>query len=326
LKRVLFLWVVPTALRERLRSKLPELALEFPEDDSPEVLRARAPEADAMVGWRYDEALLDAATSCTICVNPGAGVQHLRKLWRGREAPPLLCNGHGNARLTAEGAVALLLTLAKQVAWHDRAMRRGEWVRHGDHDRHPSVGLTGKRLGLLGYGAVNRNVGALLGGFEMDLHVHRRSGAQVPGATMHTSVGALMEASDVVVVAVPRTPETEGIVGAEELRLLGASGLLVNVARGPVVQEAALHDALSSGVLAGAAIDVWYEYAPEPDEAGFSHPATRRFDELDNVVLSPHRAASPFTDLERWDDVVGTLRAWAAGETPSNVVDLDRGY
>ena len=138
-----------------------------------------------------------------------------------------------------------------------------------------------------------------------------------------------LDAVDTLVVALPLTEATHGMLGRQELERLGPTGLLLNVGRGPVVDEAALYSALTQGRIAGAAIDVWYDYDPQPDAAGGRYPydaATHPFHTLPNVVLSPHRAASPFADIARWDDVADTLRQIALGESPSNRVDVERGY
>lgn len=346
--KVLFTWEVPAALRQRLRDRLSdlELTLVFPDVDPadvpgddrggsgdgaaeprPEVLRELARDADVLVGWRYDAALLDAAERCRLCVNPGAGVQHLSALFQ-REGAPTLVNSHGNAWLTAQGTVALLLALAHRVPFHDRRFRAGHWQDDLIARSHPARPLRGKRLGLCGYGHVGRAVHALLSGFEMDVHALRTrwpEGAP-SGVTAHVTLEPFLERAEVLVVALPLTDATEGLIDRAALGRLPAGALLLNVGRGPVVDEDALWDALESGHLGGAALDVWWNYDPTPDEAGRRHPSRRPFHERDDVVCSPHRAAGPFDDLDRWDDVAANLRRFALGEPLANVVDPARGY
>jgi phosphoglycerate dehydrogenase-like enzyme len=133
---------------------------------------------------------------------------------------------------------------------------------------------------------------------------------------------------DVLFVGVPLTSHTKGLLGADELKRLGPQGLLVNVARGGVIDEAALYQALRDRAIAGAALDVWYEYRPDPDDQDRKYPyqPAHPFHELDNVVLSPHRAASPVFSLRRWDEVAEHLRRFAQGKPPEQVVDLEREY
>jgi phosphoglycerate dehydrogenase-like enzyme len=138
---------------------------------------------------------------------------------------------------------------------------------------------------------------------------------------------AFLDACDTLMIAVPQTEETEGLLGARELARLGPDGLLVNVARGAVIDETALYEALRDQRIRGAAIDVWYDYQPEADDQERRFPFSQPFHALDNILLSPHRAASPFSDLQRWDEVIDNLRRVADGrEDFLNQVDLDRGY
>ncbi|MHA2141954.1 MAG: NAD(P)-dependent oxidoreductase, partial [Candidatus Thorarchaeota archaeon] len=99
------------------------------------------------------------------------------------------------------------------------------------------------------------------------------------------------------------------------------------MARGVVIDEEGMFRALKEKVIAAAAIDVWYDYKPEPDDAGKKYPFNYPFNELDNIVLSPHRGASPLDNLERWQEVVENIRRFASGRTDFlNIVDLERGY
>jgi phosphoglycerate dehydrogenase-like enzyme len=102
---------------------------------------------------------------------------------------------------------------------------------------------------------------------------------------------------------------------------------LVNVARGKVINEKDLFDCLEAKVISGAVIDVWYNYQPEPDNDGKKFPYSYPFHTLDNIVLSPHRAASPFDNLERWNEVIENLKKIANNKTDFlNVVDLEAEY
>lgn len=350
--RVLFAWRVADALRARLTRALADggtAELVFPGDPTDERLMAAVVHADAIVGWRVPEAVLRAAPRLRVLINPGAGVQAvvpvLRAVNADRAEPIALVNGHGNAAFTAQGAVALLLALANRVVAHDRWLRAGRW-RTGDAEG-ASVPLGGRTIGLLGYGAVNRRVHRLLAGFDarfLALRRHPERG-DAPSAPRHglptgppptevawfgpDALDAFLDASDVVVAALPLTDATRGLLGAAELARIGPNGVLVNVARGAIVDEAALYAALATGALGGAALDVWWRDDPTPDGDGRRWPydaARHPFHALDNVVLSPHRAASPYGDLGRWDEVIENVRRLAQGEELLNVVDLEAGY
>jgi phosphoglycerate dehydrogenase-like enzyme len=347
---VLFLWPPADALRERLEQGTGNaVELVFPKDREAvaETLAAWAPRAEVVVGWRPEADFLAAADKLELIINPGAGVQHLSPLLlthnETRARPITLVNGHGNSYFTAQGAVALLLALCNRVVLHHNGLCEGRW-RTGDGEG-ATWPLQDRRVGLLGYGAVNRWVHRFLSGFDLEFAALRRHWPQVereagPGEPPHRPPSSLarftteqlpefLDDVDTVVTALPLTPQTEGMLDAEALRRLGPRGLLVHTARGPIADEAALYETLAEGRILGAAIDVWWDYAPQPDAQGRRYPydAQRHpFHELPNVVLSPHRAASPFGDLGRWEEVVENLRRFAANEPLLNVVDLEHGY
>jgi phosphoglycerate dehydrogenase-like enzyme len=330
-----FLWPPADDLRRLFADRLADASgveLVFPRDSEPATLLRLAPQAQVMVGWRPTSELLAAAASLELFINPGAGVQALVGLLRDAGRGITLVNDHGNAYATAQHAVALLLALANKVIPHHNWMAAGEW-RKGDADA-ASVTLRGRTVGLLGYGHVNRLVHRFLSGFDLRFAALRRdwAGRAEPAPTPVDKLGPaetdrLFEQSDIVMVSVPETRETTGLVDSRRLELLGREGMLVNYARGAVVVEADLYRALKERSIAGAAIDTWYSYRPEPDPQGRKRPYHLPFHELDNVVLSPHRAASPIFGLERWDGVVENIRRFASGRTDLlNVVDLERGY
>ena len=140
-------------------------------------------------------------------------------------------------------------------------------------------------------------------------------------------LSSFLELIDVLMIALPATPQTVGMIGSRELSRLGSAGLLVNVARGPIVKQADLYDALRRSIIAGAAIDVWYDESPAPGPDRRVYPYAKPFHQLPNIVLSPHRGASPLDDLPRWTGVVENISRFAEGRTDLlNQVDLDAGY
>lgn len=335
---VLFIFDVNDRLKEYLTNGLqpyPQVELIFPEDTSEENLLELAPKADIMVGWRPSEELLMAAENLTLHINPGAGIQHLidlfKKITRSRDI--LLANGHGNSYFTAQHAVALLLALTNKVIPHHNWLVAGEW-RKGDADAR-SIPLRDRSVGLLGYGAVNQKVHRFLSGFDIEFSVLRRDWTNKSVKGLPTAINqydysqlpSFLKEINTLIVAVPLTSLTEGMIKREELELLGEDGLLVNVSRGPVIDEASLYQALTEQIITGAAIDVWYNYRPEPDEEGRTFPSSKPFYELSNVVLSPHRGASPMNDLRRWNEVVENIRQFALNTRQFiNLVDLEQEY
>ncbi|MCB1217843.1 hypothetical protein KDL44_10635 [bacterium] len=339
---VLCLWQPRPELLDHLRAGLAGWPIELicaPEghewtgaDES--LLLPLAAEADVFIGWRPTRSLIDAAPRLKAVINPGAGVQHLYGMFAEIQQTRdiVLINGHGNAQFTAQTTVTLLLAMLSGTVQHHNAMREGRW-RLGD-EFHANTPISHRTIGLLGYGHVNRNVHRMLSGFGCRVITCNRSGslptdspAPLDGLYSIEQLEDFLRAVDVLVIAVPFTPDSEGLIGRREIELLGRGSFLVNVARGGVVSEDALFEALDNGFLAGAAIDVWYDYRPEPDEQGRLFPWQRSFHELGNIVLSPHRAASPFDDLERWDEVIENLKRLSAGRDDLlNVVNCQRGY
>jgi phosphoglycerate dehydrogenase-like enzyme len=142
----------------------------------------------------------------------------------------------------------------------------------------------------------------------------------------NTQLHRFLEAIDTLIIALPELPETRGLIGEKELTLLGEGSVLVNVARGNVIDEEALFNALKSKQLTSAGIDVWYEYNPDPDREGKKYPYHFPFHDLEHLAMSPHRGGSPLESLYRWQDIISNVRAFYLNESLQNVVDLKAGY
>jgi phosphoglycerate dehydrogenase-like enzyme len=335
---VLCIFDVRDELREYLLKGLepyPQVKMIFPEDTEPETFMKFAPDADIIVGWRPTEELLNAAQKLKLFINPGVGVQHLTELFSKitQDREITLVNGHGNTYFTAQHVVALLLSLTNKIIPHHTWMKEGQW-RKGDADA-KSTPLRDREIGLLGYGAIGTKVHQFLAGFDVNFHILKRDWKRKrtkkhPTPITKYSIEELhkfLEAIDTLVVAVPLTSKTKELIGKKELDLLGPEGLLVTVARGEVIEEESFYNALKNKIIAGAAIDVWYNYRPEPDEDGRKFPTNYPFYKLDNVILSPHRGASPMSDLRRWNEVIENISRFTRGETKFlNVVNLENEY
>lgn len=213
----------------------------------------------------------------------------------------------------AEHALALLLAACRRIREADDFIRDGEWPQR----TFPlGSGLFGKRCGIVGLGGIGKQIARLAEAFGMRIAYHTRHPRTDVKYDYHSSLWDLAHESDVLVLALPGTPETEKIVNSEVLCELGPEGILVNVARGSVVDEAALIEALEYGDLGAAALDV-FENEPHVPEALRCLP---------NVVLTPHlgsateqcRAAMRYA-------VVENLRCHFAGEpVPGLVADRSR--
>jgi phosphoglycerate dehydrogenase-like enzyme len=238
---------------------------------------------------------------------------------------------HYNVTPTAEMAVALLLAAAKLIVPLDADLRRFDWRRR--YGVTAATTLQGKTAVILGYGLIGRHIAPALRGLGMSvIGVKRRApepgdgqeGVEVVGvADLH----AVLPRADALIVVLPETPETTGLVGARELALLRPGALLVNVGRGPTVDEEVLYNALCDGTLRAAGIDVWYRY-PQSHEARVGTPPSRfPFHELENVVLSPHRAGwISEAEHDRMAGLAEMLNAAAEGREMPGRIDKERGY
>ena len=333
----LFKWEVNDNLKTYLKnhlSHIENLNLIFPDDISEDNLLKLAPDADVIIGWRPSAELLEKAKKLRLFINPGAGVQHLLPLFK--NLPPERCltlvNGHGNSYFTAQHAVSLLLSLTNRILLHHQWLKAGKW-RTGDKEAKSSP-LRDKTIGLLGYGAVNQKVHLFLSGFDVKFAVLKKNWTKtienIPTPIKKFTTEefhSFLTQIDVLIIALPHTRETNNMITAKELDLLGSEGIIINMARGGVINEEDFYNALNNQKIFGAGIDVWYEYKPEPNQEGKKYPFHFPFNLLDNVVLSPHRGASPFDDLKRWDEVIENLTRLALGKTDFlNEVNLEMGY
>ena len=211
----------------------------------------------------------------------------------------------------ASAAVTLVLALAHRLRERDRALHAGDWRPEGRFEP-PGIGLAGRTLGVVGYGRIGREVVRLLAPWGMRVLVTQRTPVDEPGVT-YVPLDDLLAAADVLVVACPLTDETRGLLDARRLALLPDRALLVNVARGAIVDQGALGEALRSGRLGGAGLDV---VDPEP------LPADDPLLELPNVVGAPHSLG--YTDQLLRDCVGGAcaaLLAVADGRVPPDLVN-----
>ena len=334
---VLFIWKVREELQNYLQNHLSKknITLIFPEENDQQIFLENATDANIIVGWRPTEELLKRAQKLELFINPGVGVQHLLPLFQrvAMEREVVLCNGHGNTYFTAQHAVALLLSLMNKIVPHHNWMQQGYW-RKGDANA-KTVPLRKREVGLLGYGAINTKVHQFLAGFDINFHVLKKNWKRKRISTLPTKVKkysfqdltAFLIAIDILIVAVPLTSLTQGLIAKKEFALLGPNALVVTVARGEVIDEKGFYEALKNKTIAGAAIDVWYNYHPEPNAKGRKFPSKYPFYKLDNVVLSPHRGASPMDDLERWNEVIENIKRYTSGDRNFlNVVNLKDEY
>lgn len=297
-------------------------------------------EADILVSGRPEAADLEPAPG--ILLIPYAGLpDRTRSLLL--ERPGIRAhNIHHNAASAAEMAIALLLASSKMLLPADQALRKGDWslrLQPGSYWM-----LDGRRALVIGYGAIGVRIAracAALGMRVSAVRLDPRKPAPPGADEIHpvTALHGLLPLSDALMIAVPLTPGTRGLIGAAELGSLSPDAVLVNVARGEVVDEKALYTSLAEGRIRAAGLDVWYRYPvsepwrpPGEETAGKPAPVPPSacpFHELDNVVMSPHRGGSlGLADMEmrRMDAIASAANAAAAGGQVPHPLDPVAGY
>ncbi len=217
---------------------------------------------------------------------------------------------------TADIALLLILGAARGASWGDRMVRENRWgettlVSPLGHD------VSGKRLGILGMGRIGQAVARRAAAFGMEIHYHSRKpvdGGLAPGARYHARFEDMLPHSDFLSINCASTPETRGMVNATALALLPEGAIVVNTARGDIVDDDALIGALASGRLAAAGLDV-FKGEPKIDP---------RYRGLDNVFLLPHiGSATPGTRSAMAHKCIDNLAQFFRGERPADLLTGD---
>lgn len=266
-------------------------------------------DAAALVALALPAEVRARARGLKIFLFPGAGL-----LETNPEALPEGCwavNVYEHETPIAEYVMMMMLVHATRLPEHLEAFRRGQWNGSGRVGGEPHEELAGKRLGVIGYGRIGRAVAARAEAFGMRVSAY-------DGVEGRQALEQLLRSADYLVIAAPLTEASRGMIAAAELALLPRGAFLVNVSRAEIVEEAALYEALRSGGLGGAALDVWYCYPPKGQAGYGSHYP---FHQLPNVYGTPHYSAwTKGMILRRIGKMCENLRAWARGEQLERVV------
>jgi len=290
-----------------------------PEDRvfTPDELLAKSEGMDAILPCHSEHFTADVVAklpdSVKIVANHSVGVDHcdLQALAaRGvvvTNTPDVLSDA------TAEIAMLLLLGAARRASEGDRMMRAGEWA-HWSPSFMVGTQVTGKRIGIVGMGRVGQVMARRARGFDMEVHYYNRnrlSADKEAGAIYHDDMASLLAVSDFLSLHCPATPETTGFLNTDKIALLPDGAVVVNTARGALIDEAALIAALRSGKLAAAGLDV---FQTEPG----GNPA---FSEIDNVFMLPHIGSATFETRDAMGfRALDNLDAFFAGKVPGDRV------
>ena len=225
--------------------------------------------------------LFERARKLRAAIRHGAGLDMI-PMEAATRTGVLVANVPGaNARTVAEHAIWTSMALLRKFRRVDRDLRETGWLAGRAHAESGND-LSGRTIGIVGFGSIGRHIADIAAkGFGLEVIVNSRTPGDLPGHVRFASVDELVEASDIVVLSCPLTLETTGLIGRDRIARMKPRALLVNVSRGPVVEDAALIEALSAGRIGGAALDVFSTQPLPPD-----HPYLG----FDNVIVTPHMA------------------------------------
>ncbi len=262
-------------------------------------------------GFRTDAAMMDALPELGLISCYGTGFEGVDREEARRRGIQLTHAGDSNATSVAEFAMGLVIAAGRNLMRSDRKVRTGQWAGLSI-DRVPMTpGLAGHRLGIFGMGAIGLKIAHRAAAFEMEVGYHNRRPRTDVDYTYFAGLQELTEWCDVLVIAVRASAENRHAVNAGILRALGPQGVLVNIARGLVVDEAALCDALEAQTIMAAGLDVFENEPHVPD----------RLRALENAVLTPHIAAlSQDAQHAQRDLIAENLEAFFAGRPLRSVI------
>jgi phosphoglycerate dehydrogenase-like enzyme len=302
----------------QFRSAYPEV--EFVSAGSDEAIVHEIASADAFFGNPTREQYL-AAKKLRWIQAPSAGIEFVHRIPELKDSDLLLTNARGaHAATIAEHTFAMLLSLTRGLRFFDHAKGCHTWLR-GDGYRHV-VGIDGKTMGIVGFGNIGRAIARRAHGFEM--RVLAVDAQEVPANEHVESVRRLdrlhdtIREADILTIALPITPETRGMIGEREIRLLKPESYLLCVSRGGIVDEPALIAALQDGHLAGAGLDVTETEPLPPDNPLWDAP---------NLIITPHiSGGSTLTTELMWSIFFENVGHFVKGETLRNLTDKKLGY
>jgi phosphoglycerate dehydrogenase-like enzyme len=323
--RVAFAGVFAGQIADRVRARL-QVPCDVVQVGEREVL-SRLGDVDVLVTMAFTREMAAAAPRLRLVQVPGAG---LDRVDRGALRPETaLANAYGHDVGIAEYVVGAMLALARDFCRLDTGLRHGRWESVWAGAPVPLWSeLAGKTLGIVGYGRIGQAVARRALAFDMDIMAIRRDAGRpdphgLPYLRGPEALDHVLGRADFLALTLALTPATRGLIDARALALMKPSAVLINVARGEVVDEDALYEALAGGALAGAALDVWYRY---PQGDGPTLPGHRPFHTLPNVLMTPHVSGWTEGMMEgRASVIADNIRRVARGEAPVNLVCRDAG-
>lgn len=287
------------------------------DDYSVEGLKKEVKDAYAIIARTapVPKEVIDAAPNLQVIGRHGVGVDNIDVAAATARGIPVVFTPNANALSVAEWTLTVISALSKGLLIYDKATRQGQWGRRNEYT---IIDLDQKTLGLVGIGRIGSLVATKAQaaynmkvlGYDPYIKPERAEGL---GVSLRDSLEEVLRESDFVSLHLPLTPESRGLISKKELALLKPTSFLINAARGGIVDEAALAEALSTGKLAGAALDVFAQEPPPKDSPLW---------ELDNIIVAPHIAALTIECVIRMATTVArNVRDVLEGRKPEFVVN-----
>ncbi|MDR3062899.1 MAG: phosphoglycerate dehydrogenase, partial [Methanobrevibacter sp.] len=283
---------------------------------TPEELIKTIDQYDAIVvrsRTKLTKEIIEKADNLKIIARAGVGVDNVDVDAATKKGIMVVNTAESTTVTVAEHTMGLILTSARKIAIADKSVKSNKW----EKAKFMGTELKNKTLGVLGMGRIGSQVVSRCKAFEMDAIVYDPylppEVAKNMGVELVNEVHGLLKEADFITIHVPLTPETKDLIDEEEFEIMKDNAFIVNCARGGIINEDALYNALKENKIGGAALDV-YENEPPKDSKLF---------ELDNIVLTPHIAAST-NEAQRdaaiiaADEIVEVFK----GKTPKNVLNL----
>lgn len=318
--RVAFAGVFAGHVADRVRARL-HVPCEIVLGDERQIL-SRLGDVDVLVSLAFTREMAAASPRLKLVQVPGAGLDRIdRAALRPGTA---LANAYGHDVGIAEYVIGGMLACARDFCRIDASLRRGQWESVWSGAPVPLWSeLAGKTLGILGYGRIGQAVARRALAFDMAVLAIRRDPAQPDPHRLAflrgpEALDAVLGRADYLAITLALTPDTRGLIGPRQLGLMKPTAVLINVARGEVVDEDALYQALSRGGIRAAALDVWYRY---PSGGAPTHPGNRPFHTLPNVLMTPHVSGWTEGMMDSRAAVIAeNIHRVTRGEPPVNLV------
>ncbi|MBG82125.1 MAG: hypothetical protein FI699_07105 [SAR202 cluster bacterium] len=280
-------------------------------------------DADVYIGTDFNKEMGKAATNLKAILIAAAGYDRIDPA-----AVPegvVVANAYHHEAPIAEWVMAVAVALDHELFASEKSFRNGDWshwpARHGSFRE-----LFGRTFGIIGFGAIGKRVAKLATAYDMNvIAAGRKPQTEIENTNVEyhygdAAIDRVLIHSDFVLISTPLIDSTHGLIGKRELDLMNNNAYLINPARGHIIDEKALYEALAQQHIAGAAIDTWYDYPVSDHDV--PRPSKYPFWKLDNVIMTPHHSGATFGTRDRRAETIAmNIDRLTRGKPLINVLD-----